>query len=165
MRWLESGGGPLILVPRRHLLNWTGIQAPDGGGSDYDRACEVTDEVALITVGEKGTGLVFGDEPFRTAWFADESGGLVIRWVYADSEAAVAEYLKNASLGEVLEDTRLSFATPGDCLLFDSAEPGSDVRGDSIDIALHPGTYRIRSAIVNPSDEMRLVLHQLAVRT
>lgn len=56
LTWLESDGGPLLLVPSEHLLSWEGIDPPSDGrhidtqfrwngpdspATDYDRACDV----------------------------------------------------------------------------------------------------------------------------
>jgi hypothetical protein len=162
MQWIETGGGPLILVARQHLAEWRGVaRRPTDDASDYDRACEVTEDVAAICIGDIEV-IIFGDEPFRTTWLPDEAGGLVARWVYADSEDAVAEFLSAGNF-KVLGKTGVSFTTPGDCLLFDSAEPGDDIRGYKLEVALRPGTYAVRSALVNPSAEVRLLLHRLVL--
>jgi Immunity protein 21 len=104
---------------------------------------------------------VLGDEPLRTTWVPNEKGGLLVRWVYADKEASVLEFLSDPSLDAALSASGVSFTTSGTCVLFDSAEPGDDIRGDSMALVLEPGTYAVKSAIVNPSAEVRLVIHQL----
>jgi hypothetical protein len=161
MQWIESGGGPLVLVPQTRLDRWCGVDCRSiDDMSDYDRACEVVDDVAVIRVADTEI-LVLGDEPFRTTWLPNKKGGLLVRWVYADREDSLSELLSDPSISEALSASGVSFMTPGTCLLFDSAEPGDDIRGDSMALALEPGTYAVASAIVNPSAEVRLVIHQL----
>lgn len=161
MQWIESGGGPLVVVPQTHLGRWGGVDCRSTDDtSDYDRACEVSDDVAVIRVADT-EALVLGDEPFRTTWLPNEKGGFLVRWVYADKEESISEFLSAPSLEEALSASGVSFTTPGMCVLFDSAEPGDDIRGDSMTLALKPGTYAIKSAIVNPSAEVRFVIHQL----
>ncbi len=79
--WMESGGGPLLLVPGEYLPFWGGIDPPTDGrqivahfryggddapATDYDRACDVDDYLGVIEVGS-GCGVVLGDEPLPTA--------------------------------------------------------------------------------------------------
>ena len=80
--WLTSDGGPLLLLARAYLRYWGGIDPPTGGrtiearfrwsgtaatpATDYDRACDVDDELGLLAVGP-GHALVLGDEPLATS--------------------------------------------------------------------------------------------------
>lgn len=161
MQWIESGGGPLVVVPQTRLDRWRGVDCRSSDDtSDYDRACEVADDVAVVRVADTEI-LVLGEEPFRTTWLPDEKGGLLIRWVYADKEDSIPEFLSAPGLEDALSASGVSFTTPGACVLFDSAEPGDDIRGDSMALALKPGTYAVKSAIVKPSAEVRLLIHQL----
>ncbi|MFD9409780.1 Imm21 family immunity protein [Streptomyces sp. NPDC059989] len=55
--WLETEGGPFIVVPRAALPHWSG---PEG---DYDRACEVIDFVGVLELPDGAEALALGDEP------------------------------------------------------------------------------------------------------
>src|SRR5215203_1744748 len=105
LSWLESGGGPLLLIPGEYLSLWEGIDPPTDGrqivaksrwnadnaaATDHDRACDVADYLGLIDIGD-GNGLILGDEPLPTAWLPDEIafGGILVRWVHAESEQEV----------------------------------------------------------------------------
>jgi hypothetical protein len=70
--WANTGGGPLITMSSDLLKDWYGsFDAPtprearfrfnnsNAPATDYDRACDVDDNLAEITVGE-GTALVLG---------------------------------------------------------------------------------------------------------
>jgi len=74
LRWMQSNGGPLLLVPGEHLLSWEGTELPSGGRqidaqfrwggqnapvTDYDRACDVQGWLGLLDIGA-GHGLVLG---------------------------------------------------------------------------------------------------------
>ena len=162
MKWIESGGGPFILVPTDHLPRWRGVDGPGDDESDYDRACEVVDDVGVVEVGN-ADALVFGDEPFRTSWVSNEGeGGFVVRWVYADSENSVTKYISQGKLESVVKDAGVSVQLDGPCVLFDAAEPGDDIRGESIAVGLTPGRYVVKSALVDVSSEVRLLIHELA---
>ncbi|MFJ4368884.1 Imm21 family immunity protein [Streptomyces chartreusis] len=58
--WVESMGGPLIVIPVSALAAWrgcteSGVMAGDAtAADDYDRACAVDDLAGVITVGENG---------------------------------------------------------------------------------------------------------------
>ncbi|WP_020630278.1 Imm21 family immunity protein [Amycolatopsis alba] len=80
--WVESLGGPLIVVPVSALAHWKG--SIEGGEDDYDRACAVNALAAAIPIGE-AQGLVLGDEPATTCYLPEHRAFL--RWLAADSEA------------------------------------------------------------------------------
>ncbi|MFJ2591020.1 Imm21 family immunity protein [Streptomyces sp. NPDC087538] len=44
LTWLETEGGPFIVVPRTALSHWSGREG------DYDRACKVVDLPGRINV-------------------------------------------------------------------------------------------------------------------
>src|SRR5689334_17973405 len=96
MQWVESAGGPLIVVPLELAQSWRGIEAVPGDPvTDYDRACDVDDYLGVLEVGP-GRGLVLGDEPMRTAFVPSADGGILVRWGYAPSEDAVLRVLETA---------------------------------------------------------------------
>ncbi|WP_327374302.1 Imm21 family immunity protein [Thermomonospora echinospora] len=80
--WVESMGGPLIVVPVSALAGWggctmTGMVNGDGDvADDYDRACAVEDLAGVIAVGRAGAqGLVLAEEPATSCWaFPPECG-------------------------------------------------------------------------------------------
>ncbi|MFF8029244.1 Imm21 family immunity protein [Streptomyces sp. NPDC007896] len=60
VEWIESGGGPLIVIPEASLSAWRGAGGDDW--EDYDRACDVDGHVGLIAVGQS-RALVLGFDP------------------------------------------------------------------------------------------------------
>src|SRR5262245_33182913 len=115
LQWMDSNGGPLLLVPGEYRSAWEGIEPPRDGrqveahfrwngpdepATDYDRACDVNDYSAQIDIGA-GHGLVLGGYPTGTAWLAFDStedvgetvGGILIRWMHANSEAEILSAL------------------------------------------------------------------------
>src|SRR5689334_12776726 len=96
--WVQSDGGPLILLERHLLPEWMGIlPSRDGRRSanavatattpsrtDYDRACKINDYVGVVPVGA-AHGLVLNDVPLLTTWRkSTEGGGMIVRWDFAD---------------------------------------------------------------------------------
>ncbi|WP_330266666.1 Imm21 family immunity protein [Streptomyces griseorubiginosus] len=131
--WVESMGGPLIVVPVSALAEWyggtgTGIMAGDGTDpDDYDRACAVDEVAGLITVGRSGAqALVLGDEPATSCYLPEHRAFL--RWLAADSDAEL-----RAAAETVLMDPAVSWeecgtwVVDGPAVLMDSAESGSDL--------------------------------------
>ena len=164
MKWIQSNGGPLVLIPRVHLDVWHGIEREVGDSmTHYDRACAVEADVAVLRV--QGIDvLVLGDEPFSTAWVPEHNGGLLVRWVYADSEKAIIDSIRSNSLSPTLMPNGVSFPAAGPCRLFDAAEPGAHILGHSLDLDLVGGQYAVTSAMVSPSRDLRLLVHRLLLR-
>lgn len=69
--WVDTLGGPHILVPQSALPYWDGapMNASEDEG-DYGRACSVWSYVGLIDVGP-AHALVLGSEPGLTTFLAD----------------------------------------------------------------------------------------------
>ncbi|MDX3771767.1 MULTISPECIES: Imm21 family immunity protein [unclassified Streptomyces] len=65
LTWLETEGGPFIVVPRSALVHWLGTEG------DYDRACEVMDLVGVLALPDGAEALVLGDEPLSTAYLPE----------------------------------------------------------------------------------------------
>jgi hypothetical protein len=175
LRWIDSGGGPLLLVPGELRLAWRGTDIPEepvvsrfrwaGPGTpatDYDRACDVEGYVGIIPVGG-GTALVLGDAPHSTAWWPLRSGGgILVRWEYAPSEERVEAALEELS-GLAWEETGLTFRAGAEPVwLFDSAYAGR--RAEECGYLTIPqvrGTYQIAMAWHHPDEETALLLHWL----
>ena len=86
LKWLESTGGPLLLIEKVFLPYWDGYAPTETGVTDYERACKVGDYLGRIEVGP-GYGVVLGEEPFSTTWWQPDENrnGLLVRWVYANN--------------------------------------------------------------------------------
>jgi len=180
IRWIGSGGGPLLLLPVSLLPEWEGANAPahgrviqarsrtggpDAPATDYDRACDVEGYLGILTIGQ-GTGLVLGGEPFATAWWPMQAGkeGLIVCREYGDDdlEERINEVLRAVS-DDFGESVGLSFPVPnGPLYLFDSAYPGRDVgtRTTYREVQLAPGDYTLTSGFYRPDDRTSLLLHQ-----
>ncbi len=185
LQWMQSNGGPLLLVPGEHLLSWGGLAPPPDGrhieaqfrwngqdapATDYDRACDVTGWLGLLTIGA-GQGLVLGGEPDGTAWQAsvasgesaeDDTSGILIRWVYANSEAEVIDALTHVPETTWRDDGLLLSVGREPLYLLDAAYAGGELEGDDhLTIHLPPGRYSIATAEYEPDSQTSLLLHQL----
>jgi hypothetical protein len=161
--WVESLGGPLVLVPDSCLDRWTGALAeydvpPEevddpGPAGDYFLACAVDDQLGTVPVGGgAGRALVLGDVPDPTAHLP--ARGCLLRWRGADSERQILDRVDAALAGAVWLE-RVRWRTDGDAVLCDSAPNGTETRrgvwadGDaihSVRVPLEPGEYEVRLA-------------------
>ncbi len=130
--------------------------------TDYDRACEVRDEVAVIASGE-GSALVLGDEPLATGWWPTEHGGWLLRWVYGSSEADLLRGVPRAGAEQFPSGPHLEFTTgtSGECILIDAADPGDEPLRSQLSIRLVPGSYKVDTMLVDVDPENRLLVHRL----
>ncbi|MFB7027504.1 MULTISPECIES: Imm21 family immunity protein [unclassified Streptomyces] len=126
--WVDSMGGPLVVVPVSGLREWGGCMGEwvlVGEGTvvdDYDRACAVRDYAGVI---EKNV-LVLGGEPATTRYLSERRA--FVRWIGADSEEELV-----AAAEALLDDPRTPWEeygvweTDGAAVLMDSAEAGADL--------------------------------------
>ncbi|WP_246338871.1 Imm21 family immunity protein [Streptomyces lunaelactis] len=157
--WVQSMGGPLIVIPASALDQWGG-STEDGvivGGTaipdDYDRACDVEGWAGVISIGIGRAALVLADEPATTCYLPEQNAFL--RWLAADSDAELLEAAR-----AVLDDPATdwedcgTWETDGASVLMDSAEAGADLavgypdRGGLPEQALIPvpaGRWSIRA--------------------
>jgi hypothetical protein len=180
---MQSNGGPLLLVPGENLLSWGGLAPPPDGrqieaqfrwngqaapATDYDRACDVKEYVGLLDIGAS-QGLVLGDEPHGTTWHAsvasdgsDDASGILIRWVYADTEADVIAALKHVPESVWRDDGLVLCVGHEPLYLLDTAYAGGELEGDNyLTIHLPPGRYSIATAEYEPDSQTSLLLHRL----
>jgi len=168
LTWINSVGGPLILIEKRLVLAWHGNSVPAEANSpsnnvyqtDYDRACAVHDYLGVIPVAH-GEALVLGDEPMQTAWIAlSEQEGLLVRWQWATDESSVVKALRGlAAQSWETEDFVFSTET-SDLMIFDAAFAGDEIDTNR-PVTLSPGVHSLDTGYCRPDDETSLILHRL----
>lgn len=173
--WVESMGGPLIVVPVSALASWggcteKGLMAGDGAApDDYDRACAVDDLAGVIPIDENGAqALVLADEPATSCYLPQHRAFL--RWRAADSEAGL-----RAATDTVLADPATvweqcgTWSSDGPAVLMDSAEAGSDLGIEypggglpaEAPVPLPAGRWRVRAMQTEVDEENWVGLVQL----
>lgn len=162
LKWLESAGGPLLLLEEHLLESWSGVfsEPSQTPFTDYDRACAVNDYIGIIAV-DSGFGIVLGEEPFSTAWFqfAETKNSLLVRWVFAENESAVTDALANLQ-SAAWKKTGVKIQFSGDRLiLFDSACNGSNIN-ESLEIEIPKGWYAVETFHYKPNEKTSLILHR-----
>lgn len=159
--WLESTGGPLILLEDDLVGHWRGyLTRSDSGVTDYERACQISDYLGTVGVASR-SGVVLGEEPYSTTWWQSRESdrGLLVRWVCAEDEGQVIDALTALSNGD-WERTGVELKNAsGRLLLFDSASPGFDIDTFLL-IELPKGSYQVETLHYNPDLQTSLILHR-----
>ncbi|MFE4594374.1 Imm21 family immunity protein [Streptomyces laurentii] len=175
LTWVESMGGPLIVVPVSALACWggcteSGLMAGDATApDDYDRACAVDDLAGVIPADENGAqALVLADEPATSCYLPQHRAFL--RWCAAGSEAGLraAAHTVLADPATVWEECG-TWASDGPAVLMDSAEAGSDLGVEYPDggmpaearVPLPAGRWRVRATQTKVDEENWVGLVQL----
>lgn len=158
LTWVESLGGPLIVVPEVALGSWSGSVGGDEAVDDYGRACAVEGLTGLVRVGPTD-GLVLGSEPASTACLPDQ--GVFVRWSAAESEESVLGSV-DAALRTAAWEPEVIWQVPGPVVLFDSAWPGGEChQQDHVRVGLEAGRHAVRAAYVEPDPRTGFTLVQL----
>lgn len=127
LSFAESGGGPILACPSVAVSHWRGCFDDDGaidesGESDYDRACNAG-WAELLPVGSHHA-LVLPTPDISAAWSPDGDTWYIVRWVGADTAAALLATAEAVPPNE-WTDTGARFEIPnGGLLMFDSAASG-----------------------------------------
>ncbi|APO96863.1 hypothetical protein BI313_21820 [Xanthomonas vesicatoria] len=166
LQWIESAGGPLVLMHAACLPGWSGT-APalsNSGTTDYARACWIDDDMGLVATAS-GCALVLGDEPDRTALIERDEAVFIVRWRWAPSEDALLSALHSALPTLEFVTSGVFSTRAGVHLLFDSAVPGAHVdanRSESLVVTLAMPRLSLASVVFKPSSKICALIHRLA---
>lgn len=156
LTYVETEGGPFVLLPLELKKAWNGTGDEDDDDedaeSDYDRANEFVTTVGVLDVGD-GQALVLGEAEV-TAFRETSDGGVFIQRVYGDEDAEVLAAVDRALAGKWKPlKAKLTVAGKGKLALFDSAYAYADADTDEmLKISLAPGTYAIETARVKKGE-------------
>jgi Immunity protein 21 len=175
--WVESMGGPLLVLPVSALGDWGGCtQAGMLAGTgdvrdDYDRACELDGLAGVIAVGGMGRqALVLADEPATTRYLPEYQ--TFVRWLGADCEADLIDAAKDLLDHPAVEWEECGiWETDGQAVLMDSVTAGTEVNVAYPDdgvmpqlalISIPPGRWRVRAVHTQADEETSVGLVQLS---
>ena len=182
LTWIDSYGGPLLLLSRQYMQSWKGYNPPwlqrgkvaesdydlddsqiaDEEETDYDRAGAVAagEYLGVLEV-DGGQAVVFGDMPMSTAWWPiSETEGIFIRWMYGEDPPSLLQRLLPIA-DDIWTPTEFTMHMDHEPLyLFDSVSPGVE-DPQHLSIVLAEGEYAIDFAIVHPDSRTELILHRL----
>ena len=159
MQWLDTGGGPFVLISSRSAPRWSGVRGA-GSPNDFERACDVADYLGAIPFAD-GDALVLGDDPFPTAYIGAPAfgGGYIVRMLWGEDMVEATRSVHRL-MPEAWTTEPLVFDAGRDGLvLFDAVHPGEQAP-HRIEVPLGPGRYAIASADWE-DDTMCLLIHRL----
>jgi hypothetical protein len=114
--------------------------------------------------------LILGGDVSQVAWLplAERAGGVLVQWIYADHEKELLDgahglIATEALNGPAVEKAELSTGPSGIMRLFDSVEPGDDIREGCQDLTLEPGRYLVRAAYVEVAGKFAMVLREISI--
>jgi hypothetical protein len=160
--WIETTGGPHLLIADEQLRHWRGIEGwrdhrDPSDTSDYARACRVMTWLGLIPC-HQGSAIVLSGDDGDIAWYADGQGdgGFLVQWIGADDEGLIEPALHTPKLRDDLASSgaeQLGFETgaSGAMWLIDASDRGDDLRSERLAVALRPGRYLARAACYRSS--------------
>jgi hypothetical protein len=174
MKWVESKGGPLVVLEKELMNAWSGLRPSrpncdltndltTSAESDYSRACAIDDYVGIISI-RGGHALVLGDEPLRTTWWPplETTPGLLVRWWSAVNESRVIELMQRSSEAS-FEPRSLPFTVNSrEMILSDAALTGNRLQDQGLTFELMPAVYSVETAFYRPDEKTSLWLHRLS---
>jgi len=169
--WIETTGGPHLLIPAEQLPHWRGIEgwsdhADPADQSDYARACRVTSWLGSVVCGD-GQAVVLSGDVGDVAWYGNDKddGGFLVQWLGVDDEWLIGPALQASKLRDDLDGSdaeRLEFETgaSGVMRLIDASNRGDDLRSNYLTLALRPGRYLAKAAYYR-SDGLAIVVREI----
>jgi len=154
-RWLETDGGPFLLVPVSVLPSWTGYEG------DYDLVIDATESGQLECYVIPGRNVaILGDEPLRTTIL--ESRSLIVQWIYSNSEDDILDNSSSIDLDSIVWREGPMLNSDGSFVLIDSATPGVEAEEENIFVfEFKTGKVRVDSAEVPLAPHCAAKLHRL----
>jgi len=178
--WFLNDGGPLLVIPRDLLVEWSGVEKPrDGrvittsldadlgefGGTDYARACAAPDRVSLLPIGNRWVVVLGSHEPVDSArwlYFRAESYAIAVLSFQAQADTDTV-FLDAVGRMQVWHDIAPSLHVPcGDLILMHASSPGWSVIdvgerdyatiGYYIAQRVEPGVYAVEEATLTLPD-------------
>jgi hypothetical protein len=180
LKWIESAGGPLVLISDKSYELWSGIlrrsayldnrieEADDflnADETDYGKACLVQDYLGVVNIGDD-IALVLGDEPLMTTAFHSVNDKVIIaRWYYGESVESVDNSLKSIDLNSIDNwELSLTFKVSSDKqYVFDAASYANELDKESngyLSVSIKEGDYQIWTSIYEPDDKTKLLIHK-----
>jgi len=143
LAFVETEGGPFILLPLEHKKSWNGA-----GDGDYDKAEKLVASIGVLPVGT-GQALILGTAEVTAYWQLDD-GGVFIQRVFGDEDHDVIAAVEKALPEAKWKKTTVTFDPgKGKLALFDSAYSYEDADEDErLRVTISPGKYAIETCNV-----------------
>jgi hypothetical protein len=92
-RWIDTTGGPLIVMPQSIVHQWKGIDEHEQEQTDYSWACE-TNGFLKKKSRYQCEMLILNDQPLPTSQYHFDEGLLLIRWLYAPDQETMSKRIQ-----------------------------------------------------------------------
>lgn len=168
LRWIETTGGPHILMAAEDLADWKGCENWDDNSesdpSDYALACRNSATWLGLIRPARYDVVVFGGDVGPVAWLsASDGSGTFVQWIGCDNDAAILAMLALDETGEIEqlreeETIFLETGPSGHMVLLDASAHGLEVLPNEREqIALQPGRYGLRAYYVETAACMAVI--------
>ena len=166
IHWIESNGGPYILMGIRAASMWRAthgisVESRDGCVDDYQCVCGIGGYAGVMHSGDNAI-LVIDDLPNDLAVYLNtDSEAVFVKWIGAESEEKIWAAL---DAEKELSFKRLDFElqiTESELVIFDSSDLLDDAGENKLYLNLLPGFYSVEVLDYEPHDEMMLQLFRL----
>ena len=149
------------MVPNEDISQWIDLlgNEPTSEHGLYGLACSVEDYCAVIKPWGKPV-LVFGDDPADMYWMPEQHGGVLFRYLAADSFSQLSHFVSGECLRGNWQEILDWEATVDQFTIMDA----STYRGDDaprISLNLKPGLYRVESKYAE-NDSVMTIIHRIS---
>jgi hypothetical protein len=173
LAWVNTTGGPHLVIPARYAADWEGCFAPaagrtieatfrfnpDGPATDYDRACDVSGWLGVIPVG-RGQALVLTGDRTPAAYYRWGRKHFLLRWLYAESETAVLDHFHDVQACLPVEDEAAFRHPGGKVFLMDSTDLPGRWLVQHTEFELPRACYRVLTSH-SQTEETYIIVHRL----
>jgi hypothetical protein len=143
LNWVQTFGGPHIVLPSLLSNSWEGSNVPANGriveanfrynptgpATDYDRACDIKNWSGIITVGN-GSAIVLGGDLTIAAYYNYDGNHYLLRWLYAPNESSLLTHFHDVR-EKLSAAESFHFKHPGGLMyLMDSADVAGSFVGE-----------------------------------
>ena len=161
VKWVNSGGGPLIFCGMAAAAGWRGAHGSSVAAiaTDYERACDLISYLHLLPSGSSHV-LVLGDEPLQSTFIHTLRGPVIFRWVSCLS-AGTAETAINdlpATLPSLEESLTLSL-DESNVTLFDAAMSFEEA-SDKLSAQMPAGEYVVTTELYKTNRVFEFLVHR-----
>ncbi|GEM_PF-1307208 len=179
LNWIESSGGPLVLISDREAGFWSGILKTDKylvnieeesedflnpDETDYGKACMINNYLGLVKIHNEDV-LIVADEPMLTTFFVISQKPVLARWIYGENKTDVNNFLMHIELNLIENwefEFRINFFSDKQ-FLFDSADSFDSKTKHYLEANIKKGCYKILTALYEPNDKTKLLLHKFEI--
>ena len=149
--WISSNGSAFIMLPKSHANNWDAVK-------DYESTFYLPDFANLIDWNGIST-VVLGDAPMDTAVLRFQEEYMIVRWVYAENEDEIFNYLSKSDLNtfEPIEENYVEFADVN-LVIFDASM--NFFEGDFLSIILPKKHIFLTTYVLNFADDCKIIAHR-----